>query len=79
MTPKVLKLVAAALINVGQMESSLFLDQTFYGAVTATTNSVIMGLRSTQLLTPIHAESNGSMLATVTAGKYLSYAKCWML
>jgi hypothetical protein len=35
MTPKALKL-AAALLNVVQMESSLLLVQTFYGAVTAT-------------------------------------------
>jgi hypothetical protein len=36
MTPKALKLAAAALLNVVQMESSLLLVQTFYGAVTAT-------------------------------------------
>ena len=79
MTSKALKLVAAALINAALIESSLPRVQTFYNVMTAMINSVTMGLRSTQLLTPIHAESNGFMLVTATAGKYLFYARCWIL
>jgi hypothetical protein len=79
MTPKALKLVAAALTNIVKMENLSHPGQIFYDAATATINSAIMGLRSTQPLTPIHAESNGSMLTTATAGKYLFYARYWIL
>jgi hypothetical protein len=75
-TSKALELADAALTNIVKIKNLLHPGQIFYGAATATINSVTIKLIFTQLLTPIHAESNKFMLVTVTAGKYLFYARC---